>query len=133
RDDKQRFFEIDRLLDRPDLCGISAVQHVETWPAGPRIECFAEHFRTQARPAHPQEHEIGESALLDLLSKGGQSVDIGQLLVHDVEPAEPFALVAAGPQRCVAGPKSSNVPARTPDLLLCVARSLHLRRAKRYL
>ena len=52
-DDEQRFAEINRPLDRPDLCGICTVQHVEAWPAGLRSERFAEHFGSQARPSHP--------------------------------------------------------------------------------
>ena len=63
-------------------------------------------------------------------AKASQSINIGQFLLDDVQPAEPFVLVGPGPQRRVAGPKPPNTPARAPDFHLRVEGSLHLRRAQ---
>ena len=96
-DHKQRRAEIDRPLDRPDLCGIGAIEHVEARPARLRPESLGQHLRTQARAAHAEQDEVCEPALLYLIRKALQPINIGQLLRHDVEPAKPFVLVNSGP------------------------------------
>jgi hypothetical protein len=53
-DDEQRLAEVDRLLDRLDLGGVGAVQHVEMRPARLPLEGLAQHLRPQARTAHSQ-------------------------------------------------------------------------------
>ena len=70
------------------------------------------------------------SRCLHLLRKAVQPVDIGQFLLHDVQPADPLVLVRPGPQRLVAGPKPPNAPVLAPDLHLRVEGGLHLRRAR---
>ena len=63
-------------------------------------------------------------------AKAMQPVNIGQFLLHNVQPAEPFVLVRPGPQRLIAGPKPPNAPARAPNLHLRVESGLHLRGAR---
>ena len=46
--DKQRLAEINRPLDRPDLCGIGTVEHVKARPTRLRPESRAQDFRTEA-------------------------------------------------------------------------------------
>ena len=99
-------------------------------PAGLSSERFAEHFRAQARSSHSQQDKIAKSALLHFLRKAQQTVNIGQLLLYDVQPADPFVLVGPGPQRLVAGPKPANSPVLAPDLHLRVESGLHLRGAR---
>ena len=128
-DDEQRLGEVDRLFDGLDLRRIGAVEHVEARPAGLIAEGFAQHFRPQARPAHAQQHDIGEAALLYLRRKALQPADIGQFPLDDGEPADPFLLVRPGPQRLVAGPEPPYAPFLAPDFHLRVAGGLHFRRA----
>ena len=125
-DDEQRLAEIDRPLDRLDLCGIGAVQHVEARPTRLPPEGRAQHFRTEARAAHAQQDDVGEAALLYLLGKALQPINIGQLLLDDVQPAEPFVLVRPGPQRLVPGPKAPNAAVLAPGLHFRFERGLHL-------
>src|SRR5450631_914675 len=56
-DDEQRLAEIDRPCDRLDLCRIGAVQYVEARPARLSPESLTQDFRTQARPAHPEQYD----------------------------------------------------------------------------
>ena len=93
-----------------DLRRIGAVQDVEARPASLPSERFAEHLGAEARAAHPQQHDVGEAALLHVASQRRQPRDVGQFLLDDVQPAEPFVLVGPGPQRCVASPKPPNPP-----------------------
>src|SRR6185312_393001 len=95
---------------------IGAVQHVEARPAGLRSEALAEHLRTEARPAHSQQDDVGEATLLDLRRKTPQPIAIGQLLLRDGQPAEPFILVGSGPERFIAGPEASYAPVLAPSL-----------------
>ena len=126
-DDEQRRAEIDRPFERPDLFGIGAVQHVEARPTRLPSEGLAEHFRPQARPSHPQQDNVGEPALLHLLSKVEQPLNIGQLSLHSVQPADPLVLVPLGPKRIVAGPKPPNESLLAPDLHFLTEGRLHLR------
>ncbi len=59
-----------------------------------------------------------------------QPVKIGQLLLHDAEPAEPPVLVRPGPKRLVAGPKPPNASVLAPDLHFLLEGGLHLRGAR---
>jgi hypothetical protein len=129
-DDEQRRAEIDRPFERLDLFGIGAVQHVEARPTRLLSEGLAEHFRPQARPSHPQQDNVGEPALLHLLSKVEQPLNIGQLPLHGVQPADPLVLVPPGPKRIVAGPKPPNESFLPPDLHFLIEGRLHLRGAR---
>ena len=86
--------------------------------SGPRLD-----------PPMPKQHDVGEAALLHLLRKAAQPLDIGQFLLDDVQPAEPFVLVRPGPQRLVAGPKPPDAPVLAPDFHLRFEGGLHLRRS----
>src|SRR6185312_11182662 len=109
---------------------ICAVQHVEARPAGLPSEDLAQHLRTQARASHSQQDGVGEPALLHLLSKIMQPADIGQLLLDDVQPANPLVLIGPRPERFVAGPEPPYAPLLAPDLHLLLEGRLHLRRAR---
>ena len=100
------------------LRGIGAVQHVETRPTGLLPEGLAQHFRPEARSAHAEQHDLGETAPLHLGREALQPSDIGKLLLNDVHPADPFILVCPGPQRFVARPKTANASLLAPERLV---------------
>ena len=52
----------------------------------------------------------------DLALEGEQLVELRGALVHDAEPAEPFAFVRAGPERGVARPEPADLALRAPVL-----------------
>src|SRR6185437_10101216 len=108
--------EPERSLDRLDLCGIGAVQHVEMRPARLLPKGLTQNFRTQARTSHPQQNDVGEPALFDLRCETMQPINTSQFLFDDVQPADPLVLVRSGPWRLVAGPKLTNAAFLAPDL-----------------
>ncbi len=69
--------------------------------------------------------------MLYRLGKTVQPIGIGQLLLHNVQPADPFVFVGCGPKRFIAGPKPPDEPLLAPDLHFRLQGGLHLRRARR--
>ena len=82
--------------------------------SGPRLD-----------PPMPSSTKSVNPRLLYFACKGEQASQIGQFLLHDVQPAEPFVLVRPSPQRLVAGPKLPDASTRAPDFHLRVEGGLH--------
>ncbi len=95
RRDEERPPEVDPILEPPDRARMRRVEHVQLVGR----ERAPDHLRGEARPAHPEQH--------DVLEVGLEPVELFQPLEHPprlVEPAEPVALVRAAPDRRVTGP-----------------------------
>ena len=75
-----------------------------------RSEPLAEYFRSRLDPPIPSRaRSVKPRCLASAANR--QPVDIGKLLLYDVQPAKPFVLVRPGPQRFVARPKAPNAAA----------------------
>ncbi len=125
-DDEQSIAELDRALNRLDLLRVGAVQHVEAWPPQRPLEGLAENRGTEARTAHPQKDDVGEVAF-HLVGKIVKPIDVGQLLLRDVQPTDPFAFVGSAPERFVSRPQAPNPALRAPGFHLGIHGGLHLR------
>ena len=60
-------------------------------------ECKCKHLRTKRRSAHAHQHDVLESRRLYTFTKLAVRIEVLQLFPDDLQPAEPFVLVAAGP------------------------------------
>ena len=58
-DDEQRVGDVDRSLHGADLRGIGRIQHVQFRETGLACKGLRQHFRPQARSAHPEHHGVG--------------------------------------------------------------------------
>ena len=74
-------------------------------PFGPP-ESASQHFRAEARAAHPDKQCAGKARGPNVPSDPVQMVSFPGLLLDDFEPTQPPALVAARPKRSVAVPES---------------------------
>src|SRR5205823_285397 len=89
--DEQRALEVEALVRLPDRRRMRRVENLER----ARLERLREHVRREARAAHAEEDEC-----VDHPGRGHVLDEAQEVL----EPAEPLRLVAAGPERRVAGP-----------------------------
>jgi len=60
----------------------------------------------KAGTAHAQQEGVLEARLLHVIGNLFQRVNIGKLFFGDGEPAEPIALVRAGPERSILLPEA---------------------------
>src|SRR5271157_3954689 len=111
RDDKKRFRNIDLMFERLHLRGIGGIEHVQVGEMGGPAEGHAQNFRTKTRPAHAEEKYVLEPAGLDFFCDLLQLVVLGNLLIQNIEPAQPVGFIAAGPQLCIALPQALHLGA----------------------
>ena len=84
-------------------------------------------FGAQARPAHPQQKDVRESALSYVLGELDELIGRIELRFDDIQPAEPLALIGAGPQRGVLGPQTRDFVAAAPGVAPIGERALQCR------
>src|SRR6266508_372828 len=99
RDDEHRLLEVEQLLRVTDHRGVCRVENVEALPA----EGALQDLRGQRGAAHPEQDErlVRRARLLR------ERNDLADPFLHAlrlVEPAQPFVLVRAGPDRRVPRP-----------------------------
>ena len=99
---------------RSHLRRIGGIQHVQLREAGLSGKGFRQHFRPEARSAHAEHHGVGEFLPLHALRKILVVGDIGG--GRATQPAQPFVLVVAGPDRLVLLPEFSDFCRSTPFL-----------------
>jgi hypothetical protein len=97
-DNEQRALHIDLGFNRPDLRGIGGVEHVQPRESLNLAERQRQHLRTQAGAAHAEQENVAKPALANVGGDLAKLLNIGQLLVDNVQPAHPLALVFSGPQ-----------------------------------
>ncbi len=97
---EQRVLEVDRRLERADRLRVRRVEHVERLAA----EGAPEHLGGEARAPHPEQHDRVEPLVGDGVRERGELLDPLAHAARLVEPAEPFRLAGAGPDRGVALP-----------------------------
>ncbi len=88
------------------------------WKRGPYrfAQDLADHFRAEARSAHPQQNDIAPGTAFDALGEIRQRRVIRLFARRDIEPAEPFVLVGPAPQGFVLRPKTANIALFGPGL-----------------
>ena len=111
---KSVFGNVDLMFERLHLGRISGIQHVQSGEVSGPPEGHAQDFRTETRPAHAEQQNVLEAALLNLFRDLLQLILLGELLVHDIEPSQPVGFVAPSPQRCIALPQALHLAARLP-------------------
>ena len=117
RYDEERSGRVDLAFDRSDLRRVGRVEHQQLGMAVLTSERLGKHLRPEARSAHAEEKDVGEVLLPDILGQARRAQPIRlRCCLDDVEPAEPFRLVGAGPQARVAGPEPAHVAVMPPRL-----------------
>ncbi len=126
--DEQRPLEIDLRLGRPDLGRVRRVQHGERGPAGEHAEGHAQDLGAEARAAHPEQQDVREARLPDVLGDAPELAHPPGLRVGDPEPPEPARLVGARPQGGVARPEPLHLALFAPLAERRRDRGLEIRR-----
>src|SRR5208283_5258725 len=107
--DAQRLAQIQLPLQRFDLAGVGGIQHMQFRKAGNFPEGQAQHFGAQAGAAHAQQQNVAELGLPYFLRQLPEGSEIRDLLLRDVKPAEPVALVRAAPERSILLPEARDL------------------------
>ena len=110
-DDKQRARQVDAAFDREQLRRVGGIEHVQLGESVLLSEGERVHFRAEAGSAHPQQQDVRESALPYVFGELDELIGGIQLRLDDIQPAEPLALIGAGPQRGVLGPETRDFAA----------------------
>ncbi len=105
RHDEHRILQIDRLLHRLHLFRIGRIQDVQRRVARLFAERHRGYFRTQARPAHPQQQCVRESLALYFFLQIEQRLHVRDLAGGNPEPSHPLRFVRVRPQARVHLPQ----------------------------
>src|SRR6266478_2494633 len=108
RNDADGALEVHFRFDGLDLRGVGGIENVQLGKTFDLSEGHAQNFGTEAGATHPQQERMLESRLLHVLGDPLESVNVGELLFGDGEPAEPITLVGATPERSILLPKARN-------------------------
>ena len=98
RNDAQCALKIQLCFDGFDLHGIGGIQHMQFRKAFDFSERHAQHFRAKAGSAHSQQQGMLETRLFHVFGNALEGIHVRELLFHNVQPAQPVAFVAAGPE-----------------------------------
>src|SRR5450756_2009972 len=120
RHDKQRFADIDLLLQVAYGRGHGGVEDIELRVTVFLAESAAEHLWTQTRPAHAQHHGIFELGLANFLCERNQLANMGLHSLSKLEPAKRVANDRLVP-RIVLPYRGVLLPHAGDDLLLVKA------------
>ena len=101
RHDANRSLEVYFGLNGFDLRGIRGIQNVQLGKSFDLSKRHAQNFRAQARTAHAQQKGVFKLRLFHVCGNLLQSISVRELFLRDGEPAQPIALVRAGPKRGV--------------------------------
>src|SRR5260370_4548411 len=115
--DEQRALQIDPVLQRADLLGIGGVEYVKCRSAGSRAQRSRQHFGAQARSAHAEQQNVAKIFGANFPSEGGQAIEAAELVIDNVEPVEPVALVASRPKPRVPAPEPAHFAFGPPNIL----------------
>ena len=108
-DDADGAAEVDVLFEGFDLRGIGGIEHVQFRIASDFAEGQAQDLRTKAGAAHSKQaaHRLKPAFLMSAaIFFSGQCSS--SLLLGDIQPAEPFVFIGAGPQRGVSLPQAGD-------------------------
>ena len=97
--------DVDRRFQRANLGGVGRIQHMQFRKTRRLRKSRRQHLRTETRSAHAENDRIGEFLLLHPLRVVlivGRPIEFRG---RACKPAQPFALVGAGPHRFVMLPK----------------------------
>ena len=114
RDDEERVFQIDFVLEGLHLSRIGRIEHVKFREPADRAEGRLDYFRTEARSPHSQQQDMGKAGTPGGFSNSGQALDVGQLVVGNAEPSEPLRFVPAAPERRIPAPELSDLALGAP-------------------
>ena len=107
-DDKERLFEIDLCLDSLDLCRNGRIENVKIRLA----KCEGQHLGAKRRAAHAHQQNIRKTGRGDVGGQIAVFLRIGQFLIDDAQPPEPFCLVVARPDGRVFCPNPGDLIVR---------------------
>ena len=109
RHDEERVGEVERALGREHRTRIGRVEHVEPQPALEVAERPAHDLGREARPAHAEQHRIGQPVTAAGLGEGPQLVGALEDLVGLGEPAEAVSDLGPRPtpERLVLAPDAA--------------------------
>src|SRR5258706_224791 len=102
------------LAYRFDLRGISGIEHMQLGKSLDLAESQAQYFRAEAGAAHAEQQRVLELGLLYVSSNFFEEIELGKLLLCDVQPAQPLRFVAARPDGGVALPEPPDFVALLP-------------------
>ncbi len=110
----KRLRQIDFVLERLDLRRIGGIEHVQSGKPAILPKVISQHFGAQTGTTHAQQQDVGEVFFLDICDRGAQLVAVSDLVVGDVEPAQPVGFVGAGPERGIVLPQTADLVAGAP-------------------
>ena len=111
---EQRFRDVDEVFERFHLRGIGGIEHMQSREVRDPAKRQAQHFGAQTGAAHAQQQHMLEAARLHFFRDLHQLIVLRELLVNNVEPAQPTGFVGAGPQGSVALPQALHLAVRLP-------------------
>ena len=83
-------------------------------------ESLSEYLRAEARSTHAEQQHVLEPRALDVVGEVLEVHDPLQLLIDDLQPAEPVGFVCLGPQRGIGGPEPPDLSLLAPVLEGCL-------------
>ena len=106
RDDEDGAGEVELVLARAHLRRVGGVEDAQLRMALAAREREREQLRAEARATHAEQEHVLEARLGDVPRDAVEPLGVRELVLGDVEPAEPVRLVRPRPQRAVAGPQA---------------------------
>jgi hypothetical protein len=107
RDDEEGAPEIDRLFDGGHGRGVGAVEDGQGRMSGRIAERLLEELGSEARSAHPQEHDVGDAFGADLVGEAAERVEPSGHGFGKAQPAQAVGYLRGrplNPERRVARP-----------------------------
>ena len=119
-------------LDRLDLRGIGAVEHVEARPAAAAGRTSRPALRAQARSAHAEQHDVREAALLHVVGEALQPWRYRPARASTMS-SQPSHLSSSAPVQSVLSPAQSRriVPSLRQASIFVVEGRLQSRQSRR--
>ena len=112
--DEESFCQIDFVFGCLDLRRIGGIEHVQLREACDLAEGLRQHSGHRLDPPMPSNRMSVKPSFLASATAALELVAVGDLLVDDVEPAQPLGFVRAGPERGVVLPEAADFVARAP-------------------
>ena len=114
--DADRAAEVHALFEGFNLRGIRGIQDVKVRIARGLAEGHAKDFGTEAGAAHAEQQSVLETRLFNIGGDLFQLVNVLDLLLGNIQPAEPLVLVRARPKRGILLPKPLHFAVLLPIL-----------------
>ncbi len=124
--DEEGLGEIDFLFDGADLCRVGGIENVQAREARSLREGELRAPRAKAGTAHAEQKDVGEASGFDFSGEHRELRGVGNLIVGNAKPAQPFGLVIVGPEAGVELPEAPYFSAGTPVIKVFFYRTIQI-------